>query len=156
MEVWRGRFFCHRSPSQALPWNFALGPALLHGSWFHRIFASCILRVQDLGQRKWHAAVVLMGGEAGLGWHVPTGKGAVQRPHSVVIVPYCPRLRGSPTSIRASPAPHAHNPAVCLMPCLLSQLQNVQCVPGTVLLAFHTPAHRLCNHLWDRIFIPIV
>ena len=30
--------FCHHSPSQALPWNFALGPALLHGSWFHRIF----------------------------------------------------------------------------------------------------------------------
>lgn len=156
MGVWRGQFSVTIHQARPCPGILLWGQLSSTGPDF---IGFLFLHSEDarfLGQQKWHATVVFVEGEAGLGWHVHTGKGAVQRPHSVLIFPYCPRLRGSPTSSRASPPPRTHSPAMCIMPCLLPQLQNVQCVPGTVLLASHTPAPHLCNHLWDRIFVPIV
>lgn len=54
---------------------------------------------------------------------------------------------------QGSPLPRVH---MWLMPPLLSQLQNVRCVSGTVLVTSHTPAPCLCNSLWESILRPIV
>ena len=100
---WYGEFFHHHSgkPGPALEScsGASSPPWVLFSSDF------CFLHSElpcFLEQQKWHAALVLVGGVARLGWHVPIGKGSAQRPHSMGMFPYC--WEHCPTSSRAVPA----------------------------------------------------